>query len=312
MAPIMVEEDNSEGTSFTFTPLPSEKTFPSLQKVDVKDNLKKWNLDEFSVAKAFRFDHPFNPDEADAFLLDFFSSPVVQEVAPVCTGPQTRGWSNRTTEPDRSAGWSQLGTLKAGAIKFKRLATTVLRLDFFNRLDEQEIVRMGDISKCLDVPCGEVLVSDRLRKLLLDDGCEDWDLFSAAEREELIFHIMHRLVVGGGGRSVSNAAPLTLSRPPHPAHDEHRPLTFRLQVCVNMRTRWRPTSRRRNCYTRTWSPCIRRALAPFRSDRPHTRSRRPRAAVPASSLGHPRTTFATCRSTRRQGTFASGTLPGSP
>ena len=56
----------------------------------------------------------------------------------------------------------------------------------------------GDIAKCLDVQCGEVLVSDRLRKLLLDEEDEEWELFSEAERRELIFHVLRRLAVGGG------------------------------------------------------------------------------------------------------------------
>ena len=43
-----------------------------------------------------------------------------------------------------------------------------------------------------------MLVSDRLRQMLLDDSCEDYDLFSEAERSELIFHVLKRLAVGGG------------------------------------------------------------------------------------------------------------------
>ena len=156
-------EPTTEGTgsSFTFTPL--EKAFPSLNTSDAKDSLRKWNLEPFMVAKAFRFDQPFSPEQADAFLMDLLGSAVVQEVAPVCTGP---GGAGVLGSP---ASWSALGTLSPGALKYRRLATTVLRLDFFDRLREAEIVRAGEISKCLDSQCGEILVSDRLRKLLLDE-----------------------------------------------------------------------------------------------------------------------------------------------
>lgn len=37
-----------------------------------------------------------------------------------------------------------------------------------------------------------MLVSDRLRRVLLDEEDEEWDLFSPAERSELIFHLYAR------------------------------------------------------------------------------------------------------------------------
>jgi len=176
------------GSSFTFTPLP--KSFPSLQTTEARDALRKWNLEPYMQAKAFRFDQPFAPERADAFLLDFFGSAAVQAEAPVCTGPGTKAFDGAT--------WSALGEVKPGTIRYARLLTTVLRLDFFDRLREHEIVRGGEICKCLDVQCGEVLASDRLRKLLLDEASDEWTLYSDAERAELIFHVLRRLAIGGG------------------------------------------------------------------------------------------------------------------
>lgn len=176
-------EEQSSGSSFTFTAV--DKGFDSLKTADAAEYLNKWNLDEYLRAKVFRFDQAFSVEQLDAFLLDFFASPAVQEVG-VCEGPSGKSWG-------------VLGELKPGAVKHQRLATTVLRLDFFDRLREAGIVHNeGSIAKCLDVQCGEVLVSDRLRKLLLDEEDEGWDLFSEAERSELIFHILKRLAVGGG------------------------------------------------------------------------------------------------------------------
>mmetsp|Transcript_43601 Transcript_43601/g.87249 ORF Transcript_43601/g.87249 Transcript_43601/m.87249 type:complete len:272 (-) Transcript_43601:389-1204(-) len=174
--------DQTSSGSFTFTAL--DKGFESLKTPEAAELLNKWNLDEFMRSKVFRFDQAFSVEQIDAFLLDFFASPAVQEAAPVCVG--TGGH------------WSTLGEVKPGAVKHQRLATTVLRLDFFDRLREARVVIEGDIAKCLDVQCGEVLVSDRLRRLMLDDEDEGWDLFSEAERSELIFHIVKRLAIGGG------------------------------------------------------------------------------------------------------------------
>jgi len=182
MPAIEGSDEQGSGSSYTFTAL--DKGFESLKTREAADWLKKWNLDEFLKAKVFRFDQAFSVESVDAFLLDLFASPVVQAEAPVCLGP--------------GGHWGVLGELKPGAVKHQRLPTTVLRLDFFDRLREAGIVLEGDIAKCLDDQCGEVLVSDRLRKLLLDEEDEGWDLFSETERSELIFHVMKRLAIGGG------------------------------------------------------------------------------------------------------------------
>lgn len=177
---------SSGGTgSFTFAPL--KASLPSLADPAATDSLRKWNLEPFMRSASFRFDQAFTSEQADAFLLDFFSSAAFGDV---CTAPGK---------------WAPLGRVTVGAVRHQRMPTTVLRLDFFDRLKEAGIVRAGDIAKCLDVQCGDVLVSDRLRKLLLDDGSEEWELFSEAERKELIFHVLQRLAVGGGMNQYDDA-----------------------------------------------------------------------------------------------------------
>ena len=168
--------------SFSFTPLPT--SMPSLSASEAQESLQKWNLAPFMKTAAFRFDQPFTPEQSDAFLLDLFSAPAVQEAAPVCVAPGQ---------------WGVLGNVAStSSVKYSKLKTTILRLDFFDRLKEAGIVRLGDIAKCLDVQAGDILVSDRLRKLLLCEDEEEWDVFSAEERKELIFHVLKILAVGGG------------------------------------------------------------------------------------------------------------------
>jgi len=169
----------SSGSTFTFHAL--DKPFASLQPQQMKDRLTKWNLQPTMVAKAFRFDQAFDGEQLDAFMLDFFNAPVVQSLAPVAL-------------PGGS--WTSLG--KVSAVRKDRLTSTLLRLDMFDRLEEQGCVRKGHICGCLDTPCGDVLVSDRLRLALLDEASEDWSVFSSSERRELLFHVMRRLAVGGG------------------------------------------------------------------------------------------------------------------
>ena len=125
---------STPGSSFTFTQL--KEALPAFESSDAQDSLQRWNLLPFMRTAAFRFDQPFTPEQTDAFLIDFFGAAAVQEAAPVCTSPGQ---------------WGPLGSLGPGAVKYGRLPTTVLRLDFFDRLKDAGIVRMGDIANAVMV-----------------------------------------------------------------------------------------------------------------------------------------------------------------
>ena len=174
-------EDDGSGASFVFSPLAGLPA--SLTDGEAQEKLTQWNIKPYMNFVSFRFDKPFDPQQSDAFLNDFFNSPVVQAASLVSYGPES---------------WGGLGSVSTGGVKYAKLPTTVLRLDFFDRLKDEGIVRDTSIQKCFDVQVGDILVSDRLRKLLLDESSEEWEVFSAAERKELIFHVLQRLAVGGG------------------------------------------------------------------------------------------------------------------
>ena len=176
------DDATASGSAFTFHAL--DNAFACLSTPQASEQLTRWGLageHAATQAAAFRFDGTFKPEMADAFLLDFLNSDVVQAAAPVSAG---RG------------AWTKLGPVTA--VQSERLATNVLRLDFFDRLEAAEVVRGGHISKCFDAQVGEVLASDRLRLALLDEAAEEWELFSAQDRRELIFHLFRTLCVGGG------------------------------------------------------------------------------------------------------------------
>jgi len=201
---------DGSGSAYKFTPIDGGKqSFPTLQTEEAKEALLRWNLKPFMQAKAFRFDQAYVPERVDAFMRDFFASPEVQAAAPVCTGP-----GQHTTY--HTGEFGPLGDVPTGSVKCRRLPTTVLRLDFFDRLKDEGIVRhygdnQTDIAKCLDVMCNGILVSDRLRKMLLDESSDEWCVYTEAERAELIFHVMKRLAVGGGMNQWDDSMDLYLS-----------------------------------------------------------------------------------------------------
>ena len=198
---------DTTGSAYQFTPIDGGKSsFPCLVTEQAKEALLRWNLRPFMQAKSFRFNQAYSPEHVDAFMRDFFASPEVQAAAPVCTGPGQFA-THHTAE------FGPLGDVDS--VKCHRLPTTVLRLDFFDRLKDEGIVRQYgeqlDIAKCLDVMCNGILASDRLRKLLLDESSEEWCVYTEAERSELIFHVMKRLAVGGGMNQWDESMDLYLS-----------------------------------------------------------------------------------------------------
>ena len=247
----MAEPAPETTSAFTFHVL-EKSAFKSLSSREAQDSLHKWSkppraahvqstaslapynsgwlqhshilraccadLGPFMRTHTFRFDQRFDEEQLDVFLADFFGDATVQAAMPVSTAPDS---------------WAPLGPVKQGAVRHTPLRTTVLRLDFFDRLNDAKVVRNGSIGKCLDQPCGDILISNLLQKLLLDEESEEWELFSEADRSELIFHVMRRLAIGGGMCQVRRRQ--NQRRPSHDAHAH----TLVVCACSTM-TRWSP------------------------------------------------------------------------
>jgi hypothetical protein len=150
------------------------------------DRLKKWDLAESMQLQTFRYDRPVGRAQVDTFVRDFFNDPSVRERLPVSAG---RGR------------WTHLPA-PVEAVRMAEIAVTRVRMDMFEKLYEAGIAKRdaaGYISKCLDTPLADGLIaSDRLRLALCDESSDEYALFTAAERDELLFRTLRHLAVGGG------------------------------------------------------------------------------------------------------------------
>eukprot|EP00605_Chrysophyceae_sp_TOSAG23-4_P000812 GSChrysophyteH1.ASY1.ANO1.902.1 assembled CDS len=70
-------------------------------------------------------------------------------------------------------------------------------MDFFERLDENDITTNGRIRGCFEEVFDGMSVQDKLRELLINEDSENASLFSDKDRNELLYALFKLLVVGG-------------------------------------------------------------------------------------------------------------------
>lgn len=78
------------------------------------------------------------------------------------------------------------------------IPASILSMDFFDRLAKAGIVRQsGSIVKCYDEMYGDIMISDELRKMLLLDDSDNYEVYSEGDRAEFLFRIFKHICLGG-------------------------------------------------------------------------------------------------------------------
>ncbi|CAK7317610.1 Cilia- and flagella-associated protein 300 [Vulpes lagopus] len=174
------EPGDLDGYCFRFLP---QKTFQCLSAPETASRLRQWSMLGRVAAQAFGFDQTFQAHRKDDFLLAFFKDP---NVIP-----------NLKLLSDSSGQWITLGA-EVKKIEATNVPCTQLSMSFFNRLYDEDIVRAnGHIIKCLDSFCDSFPISDELRKVLLVEDSEKYEVFSQPDREEFLFCLFKHLCLGG-------------------------------------------------------------------------------------------------------------------
>nr|XP_014352185.1 PREDICTED: uncharacterized protein C11orf70 homolog isoform X2 [Latimeria chalumnae] len=132
--------------------------------------------------QAFSFDEYFQPYQKDDFVLTFFQDPnVVSNLKFLSSAGQ----------------WTTLGA-EVKNIKAEALTCSQISMSFFDCLYSKGIVReTGHITKCLDEFYEDIPISDELRKALLLEDSDDYEIFSQADRKEFLFCLFKHLCLGG-------------------------------------------------------------------------------------------------------------------
>ncbi|XP_005300403.2 transcriptional coactivator YAP1 isoform X8 [Chrysemys picta bellii] len=173
--------DEGSERRFAFCYLP-QKTLPSLENRDTQGRLRKWSMHGRITVQAFSFDQHFKAYRKDEFVKAFFNDPNVSANLKLLTA---------------SGQWTTLGT-KVKKIEAIVVPCTQVSMSFFDRLYSEGVVReTGHIVKCYDDYYDGIPISDELRKVLLLEDSDHFDLFSQSNREEFLFCLFKHLCLGG-------------------------------------------------------------------------------------------------------------------
>ena len=144
--------------------------------------LEKWGLSQHMELVKFRFNTSFELKDLQRFLKDLFNDPIVKKNFPPLT---------LIILPDEQK--------EIENFKYKVLNTQATNMDLFDPIYENDIVTLdtGYIHQDYDQDVEDITVSDKLKQALLIEESEPYAVFSQDQRDEFLFHIFKRIVIGG-------------------------------------------------------------------------------------------------------------------
>ena len=168
------------GERYKFSLL-KRKEFLGFDAKSTKDYFKKWGLTRSSL-QVYSYNEYFDVKIKDQFVQAFFMDTNVKNTFKTFSSADLLG--NMDIEFEK--------------VNVEMIPVHVMSTNFFDRLYQNLLVReCGAIKKCFDEVVDDFLVSDELRKVILVEDSEFFNIFTYEDREEFIFRIFSHLVLGG-------------------------------------------------------------------------------------------------------------------
>ena len=144
--------------------------------------LEKWGLSQNMELVKFRFNTSFELKDLQRFLKDLFNDPIVKKNFPPLTLVILQDEQKEIEN-----------------FKYKVLHTQATNMDLFDPIYENDLVTLdtGYIHQDYDQIVEDITVSDKLRQSLIVEDSEPYSVFSQDQRDEFLFHIFKRIVIGG-------------------------------------------------------------------------------------------------------------------
>ncbi|KAJ8031158.1 hypothetical protein HOLleu_27800 [Holothuria leucospilota] len=160
----------------------NEKKCAFLNDKDVQDLFMKWSMQGNICVQYYSYDQLFQLYQKSDFVLDFLQDPVVTSSLQVITDSGSSG---------------PVG-ISAVKVEVTEIPCSITSMEFFDRLSTDGIVRdSGHIVKCFDDFYEDFTISDELRKMLLMENSDNYEIYSDKEREEFLFRLFQHICLGG-------------------------------------------------------------------------------------------------------------------
>lgn len=157
------------------------KTFPALTDKDNKELFTKWSMEGNLAAQMYTFDQPFQPYQKDEFVLDFLRDANVISTLKMSSGKGKMAAVGATAE----------------SVEVESVPCSILSMSFFDRLYGAVVRDSGYLIKCFDEFYDDFTISDELRKMLLSEESDHYELYSDTEKEQFLFQLFKHICLGG-------------------------------------------------------------------------------------------------------------------
>ncbi|THD23686.1 hypothetical protein D915_005584 [Fasciola hepatica] len=185
----MPTEDKGD-IKFTFLHL-ENRDYPALISTDTQNSLMKWSMKGRLNVHTFSFDENFMAYEVQTFLKVNFANYSNNSVTSVQKNLFT---SNSVIAVVHGDGFLVPSKFE---LVVENVPCTFTSLNVFRKVRELTARSDGTIKRCYDDVIDSVLVSDELRKCLLDTDSDTYGMLTEDERNQFLFRIFKHLCLGG-------------------------------------------------------------------------------------------------------------------
>ena len=180
---ITQNENNDDNTplKYIFQTVSDQSSYSNIFTKENFKTLEKWGLTKNMELIKFRFNTSITLNDIDRFLKDLFNDPIIKKnFNPISQIIPEEGEIIKN-------------------IKYKLLRTNSTNLDIFDCIYENNLVtpETGYIHQDYDIYVEDITISDKLRQSLLVEDSEPYLIFNDNVRDEFLFHIFKRIVIGG-------------------------------------------------------------------------------------------------------------------
>lgn len=174
----------NEKSNFSFQE--KSKSFDAFNAQSMNASFQKWGFTRHNL-QVYEYDKYFDINFKEHFVHNFFTSLVVQTTF------------KTFSREDHLVNFSQqVQSFNEEVVPVVEvIPASVTNMNFFAQLQKCVARDTGDIRKCFDEVCGDFLVSDELRKLLLSEESDFYTVYSDEQRKEFLFRLFTHLVLGG-------------------------------------------------------------------------------------------------------------------